>query len=91
MTGLLNDPKGNAARVQRPPRDDDHDRVSSWLGKPNLAPTGAPYAVCALRKPDEVAGFDDIHEALAACRLIHGRVYRRADGALLAWARRVSL
>lgn len=91
MTGLLHDPKGLAARVQRPPRDDDHDRVSWWLGKPRLAPEGARYAVCALRKPDEVAGFDDIHEALAACRLIHGRVYRRSDGALLAWARRVSL
>lgn len=91
MTGLLIDPKGNARRVGRPPRDDDHDRIVTKLGKPRLAPEGAPYAVCALRKPDEAASFDDIHEALAACRLIHGRVYRRSDGALLAWARRVSL
>lgn len=91
MTGLLIDPKGLARRVGRPPRDDDHDRITGTLGKPKLDETGDRYAVCAMRSPYELAGFDDIHEALKLCRVIHGRVYRRSDGALLAWARRVSL
>jgi hypothetical protein len=91
MTGLLHDPKGLARRVQRAPREDDNDKTVGSFPKPALAPEGARYAVCQLRKPDEVAGFDDLHEALAASRLVVGRVYRRSDGALLAWARKLKL
>jgi hypothetical protein len=91
MTGLLTDPKGNARRVLHAPRDDDSAATAGAFPKPRLAPEGARYAVCALRKPDELAGFDDLHEALAASRVVVGRVYRRSDSALLAWARRLNL
>jgi hypothetical protein len=87
VTGLLHDPKGLARKIGRP------DLIDEGFIKtaPTLAPEGGRYAVVALRSPRELASSDDIHLALAACRAVHGRVFRRSDGVLLAWARRVNL
>lgn len=86
MSGLLTDPKGNARRIRTTPHPDD----DAPGGRAHLAAEGARYAVLPRRGTTELAGHDDLHAAMAHARAVVGRVYRRADGVLLAWCKQVA-